>query len=414
MCPLTPAPPSSEPDLARQEKESARPSPGVVTNPPAALPRQQPGGRPVFGELSPCLRDVVGEIALEFGADAASIWLRESNGAARCVFHDSGRLGSGEASTGFKNEYRVAESVSLQSLPRTFLPVVLRDCAGNPMLRQFWEPFTSGHIETALAIPIPRSVRGREEISGWCLLLHHRSREFPSGDIKRAAIRMRQLGLAIRVARVAAAARESAIVAERNRIARELHDTVAQGLAAILFHIENGQALLHDAETDALAALEQAREVAHESLAEGRRAIWALSPRALESSDLPSALEGLVRHMVAGSGIVAEFKLRGAVPALTVEIETNLLRIIQEAVTNALRHARPRAIRVRLAGAGDFVKVSIEDDGCGFSLRDAASGDGFGLIGMRERAESLSGKLLISSHPARGTRVLVKIPISKR
>ncbi|MDE3137377.1 MAG: sensor histidine kinase [Acidobacteriota bacterium] len=356
---------------------------------------------------------MAGDLAREFGADAASIWLREPNGALRCACHDSGRLASREAPAGLKKEYEVAECISSQALPRTLRPVVLRGCARNSMLRQFWKPFTSGRVETTLAIPIPESAHEKAELSGWCLLLHQRGKTFPSADIDRAAIRGQQLSLAIRVARAAAKAKELAVVAERNRIARELHDTLVQSFTAILLQIEDGKALLHGEEKAALAVLERARDWARGTLLEARRAVRAMRPRALDGSDLPVAIEGLVSEMAAGSGVTAEVTLRGTMPALTMEMETNLLRIIQEAVTNVLRHARARAIHVHLVFAGDFLKAWVEDDGCGFSLRDARNGDGFGLISMRERAETLSGKLLISSHPARGTRVLVKIPLSK-
>jgi signal transduction histidine kinase len=377
------------------------------------LSRRQVGTSAVFGDLAGCLRDMVGEIAREFEADAASIWLRDPNGGVRCVCHEPGQLGSSTAAACFKNEYRLAESVCLHSLPQTFQPVVLRDCAADPDLRQFWEPFSATLVETTLAVAIPGSARDEAEISSWCLLFYGQGRELGSSDIDRAAVRGRQLSWAIRVARAAAEGKESPIAAERKRIARELHDIFSQSFTAILLQIENGKALLRSEEKDALAALDQARDLARASLADIRRAIWAMRPRELDRSDLPVALEGLVRRMASASGIAAEFTFRGVMPPLTVEIETNLLRIIQEALTNALRHARPRRIHVHLALAGDFLKAWVEDDGCGFSLRDARSGGGFGLISMRERAESLSGKLLISSHPSRGTRVLIRIPLSK-
>jgi signal transduction histidine kinase len=377
------------------------------------LPLLQPVGRAVLGALGPSLRDAVAAIACEFSADAASIWLRESNDAVRCVFHDPGRLPSTQPSAAFKDEYPVAEISSLYSLAQTARPFALRDCASNPLLRQAWEWFSARHVGTTLVIPIPGPAPEDVQATGWCLLFHQESREFSSADLDRAALRGHQLSLAIQVARAAAEEKGTAIAAERKRIARELHDTLAQGFTAILLQIENAKALLPGQAEAALAPLDHARDLARESLAEARRAIWTMRPRALDESDLPTALKGLVRQMAAGSGVTTEFTTRGSIRALTVETETNLLRIIQEAVTNALRHARARVIRVHLNFAEESVKVSVEDDGHGFSQRDARNAGGFGLIGMRERAETLSGKLLISTHPARGTRILVKIPIPK-
>ncbi len=413
MCSETPAPPASEPDLARLVNETECGIAGEPRSRESALPLPQPVGRAVVGDLGPYLRDAAAAIAREFSADAASIWLRESNDAVRCVFHDPGRLPPSQSSAAFKDEYRVAEISSLYCLAQTARPVALRDCARNPLLRQAWEWFSARRVETTLVIPIPGPSPEDAETSGWCLLFHQENREYPSADLDRAAMRGQQLSLAITMALAAAEEKGTAIAAERKRIARELHDTLAQGFTAILLQIENTKALLSGQEKAALATLDRARDLARESLSEARRAVWTMRPRALEGSDLPTALEWLLRQMAAGSGVTTEFTTRGATRALTVEIETNLLRIIQEAVTNALHHARARTIRVHLAFADELVNVSVEDDGRGFSQRDTRNGDGFGLISMRERAESLSGKLLISSHPARGTRILVKIPVAK-
>ena len=417
MCSETPAPPASEPALARLARSAERGNTGLAPGRQSRLPRRPSEGRAVVGDFGACLQDVMGALAREFDADAASIWLPDKADVVRCVFHDPGRLPESEASAGFKDEYRVAEIASLHSLAQTIRPIALRDCRRNPLLRQAWEWFSAKRIEITLVIPIPEPIReaGREDAAtdAWCLLFHQESRKYPPADLNRAAIYGRQLSLAIRVARAAAEEKESAIAAERKRIARELHDTLAQGFTAILLQIENAKALLPGEEKAALLPLDRARGLARESLAEARRAVWAMRPRALDESDLPTALEWLVRDMAAGSGVSTEFTTRGAARALTVEIETNLLRIIQQAVTNALHHAHARAIRVQLTFGDDLVKASIEDDGCGFVPRDARSGDAFGLASMRERAESLSGKLLISSHPARGTRILAKIPIAK-
>jgi signal transduction histidine kinase len=413
MCSEIPAAPAPADDTARPANDLDREDADPARSRQSALPRQVSAVRNVPAGLGASLQDVVGAIAREFDAHAASLWLREPNEALGCVLHIPGLLSPSERSAGFKDDDGPAEIPFLNSLSQATRPVVLRDCARNPALQPAQDWFSAMSVETMLVIPIPGRTPGGAANAGWCLLFHQQSREYQPADLVRAAMRGDQLSLAIQVARAGDKLKESAIAAERNRIARELHDTLAQGFTSILLQIENSKALLRDEEKDALAALDEARDLARESLAEARRAIWAMRPRALDESDLPAALEGMVREMAAGSGVSTEFTAKGATRALTVEIETNLFRIVQEAVTNALRHARARAIRVRLVFGDDFVKVSVEDDGCGFKLRGARTGDGFGLISMRERAESLSGKLLISSHPARGTRILAKIPIPK-
>lgn len=235
----------------------------------------------------------------------------------------------------------------------------------------------------------------------------------PKSEVSRLTPETEREGAQVPADRPWAEPQKTDILAERERIARELHDTLAQGFNSILLHIETARSLLGESDKAALVPLERAQDVARESLAEVRCAIWGMRPRALGESDLPTALAWLLPDMAAGSGVAVEFTTRGTPRALTVEIETHMLRIIQEAVTNALRHARARAIRVKLTFSEDLLKASIEDNGCGFSPRAARTGHGFGLVSMRERAESLGGKLLISSHPARGTRILAKIPLPK-
>ena len=385
-----------------------RRSAGVVASRKTGLARKPSGRRKPLKELSGHLQDFIRAIAAEFDADAASLWLHDPlRGAIRCVFHDPGRLPQSEASPDFNDEYAVKEIPSWQPLKHATQPVVLRDCARNPMLRHAWGWLAARQVETTLLIPISDD----GETAGWLLLFHREGMDYRPADLERAEARGRDLALALEFARAAAEEKESAIFAERKRIARELHDTLAQGFTSILLQIEAAKSLLGDGEKATFVPLDRARDLARESLAEARRAVWAIRPRALDKSDLPTALEWLVSNMAAGSGVAVEFTTRGASRALTVGIETNLLRIVQEAVTNALRHAGARTIRVKLTFADDVVRVSVEDDGHGFAPREARSGEGLGLISMRERAESLSGKLLLSSHPARGTRILVKIPI---
>lgn len=376
---------------------------------PAGASAHPSARREALEDLFRYLQDVVAAVAAEFEADAASVWLRDwPPGVVSCVYYDPGRLPRNRTPALTKREYRPEEIPSWRSLTEFDRPTVFRDCPRNPLLRHASEWFADNFVETTLAIPI----RDSKETAAWLLLFHRGNSPYHPADLERASIRGRQLSLAVRVARAAAGERQSAIVAERERIARELHDTFAQCFTSILLQIEAAKALLGEDEKATLIPLDRASDLARESLAEARRAVLAMHPRALREGGLAAALERLVKEMTSGSGVKAKFAVRGPLRALPIGMETELLRAIQEAITNALRHARPTAIRVTLTFEDSFVKASVEDDGCGFSPDDAGNRKGFGLTSMRERVEGLSGRFQVSSHPARGTRVLIRIPLS--
>ena len=288
-------------------------------------------------------------------------------------------------------------------------PFVLRDCAANPMLRHAREWFAARGVETTLLIP----VLGTGRLAGWFALFSRETRDYGDEELKRAENLGQQLKLAIELARAAAEERESAVLAERSRIARELHDTLAQSFTTILIQLEAAKDLPNGEKREAFVPLARARAVARESLAEARRAVWAMRPRALDESDLATALDRLVRELSASSSLALAFAVRGAPQPLPIRMETDLLRVAQEALTNALRHSRASSVRVALTFAEADVTVMVEDDGRGLARQDARGEGGFGLIGMRERVEGLGGKLLISSRPGRGTRIQAKVPITK-
>jgi signal transduction histidine kinase len=211
--------------------------------------------------------------------------------------------------------------------------------------------------------------------------------------------------------RAKAEAEFSAILAERNRVAREIHDTLAQGLAAISMQLE----LAKNAPADGRAELDRYVEAAHrlvrENLTEARAAIWNMRSQALETHDLAGALEGILRQLAAGRPVETALHVEGERRRLAPQTENELLRIGQEAITNAIKHATPRRIEVRLDFREKQVELVVTDDGAGFEPTRAATGAGrLGLVGMRERAAQLGAVLEISSEPGRGTRVGLRAP----
>ena len=197
---------------------------------------------------------------------------------------------------------------------------------------------------------------------------------------------------------------------ERNRMARELHDTLAQGLSAISMQLELVKRKL-PADSPARSVLEETREMTKSSLAEARNSIWNMRSQVLETGDLATALEGILKAMPNGCGIEGSVHVVGTLRRLAPVTENNLLRIGQEAIVNAVRHARCGRIEVTLAFGERQVALSVHDDGQGFDPEHPPRSEGgFGLAGMRERAEQMHGEFHVISAPGKGTMVRVTVP----
>jgi signal transduction histidine kinase len=206
--------------------------------------------------------------------------------------------------------------------------------------------------------------------------------------------------------------RSGAVLEERNRIARELHDTLEQELAGITMQLDLAVDYYQQAPRVAQQALEAARRMTRHSMREARRSVWDLRCHLLENGDLVSALRQAVETLAVADHVKIEVKVDGHPRRLAAPIEMNLLRIGQEAATNAVRHAHARKVTLELQYLPERVRLCVRDDGRGFSRDEATlAGNGhFGLLDMRERAQALGCKLRIDSEPGRGTRVEVDFP----
>ncbi len=193
-------------------------------------------------------------------------------------------------------------------------------------------------------------------------------------------------------------------------MARELHDTLGQGLAAILIQLEVVEGQVDAPSQEAAASLDRARNVVRESLADARRAIRALRPRSLDGGDLAGAIDQWMREMGAGVDARLEFSTQGHIEALPEGTKADLLRIAQQAVTNALQHGRAERVRVKLALSHGQIALTIDDNGCGVTRPSSEQRMGFGWAAMRERVLGLGGEFGISSRTGHGTRVRASIP----
>jgi signal transduction histidine kinase/ligand-binding sensor domain-containing protein len=202
------------------------------------------------------------------------------------------------------------------------------------------------------------------------------------------------------------------VLAERARLAREIHDTLAQGFVGISSQLDAVAMCMPREDAPARRYLDLARKMARHSLTEARRSVMDLRASVLEGQDLGAALQVGAAMWVAGSRTAAEVEVTGPPAAMRQETEQHLLRIAQEAVTNVVKHAGASKVSVRLHREPRKVYLRIVDDGCGFDPQNAfSSAEGhFGLLGMRERAERLGGELRLESEPGRGTRLELVVP----
>lgn len=213
--------------------------------------------------------------------------------------------------------------------------------------------------------------------------------------------------------RVRAETEFAAILAERNRVAREIHDTLAQGLAATSVHLRLAKKHVETGMEKRNHHLEIAQQLVGESLEEARNSIWNMRSQVLETDTLPGALRGILQQMTDGSDLKVTLEVSGKERRFSPVIENNLLRVGQEAITNATRHSRARQIDVRLDFDKKCFRLAVRDDGAGFDpAKPPSSSGGFGLVGMRERAAELKGELIIESAPEKGTEVVLTVPLS--
>ncbi len=232
-----------------------------------------------------------------------------------------------------------------------------------------------------------------------------------------------QIGLAVQRARLSAertrAAARLATIEERNRLAREIHDTLAQGLAAITLQLETADALAATRPERTQAAVRRALILARNNLEEARRSVMDLRAADLQDHALPEALALLVRRTRAETQLDVRYEYTpptpngGAFPALSPHLEAGIYRIAQEALTNAVQHAQARHISLALTLQEEGLMLSVQDDGRGFDperTQEYVSEGHFGLAGMSERVRLLGGNICIQSMPGEGTQIYVCVP----
>jgi two-component system NarL family sensor kinase len=217
-----------------------------------------------------------------------------------------------------------------------------------------------------------------------------------------------QVGVAIERARLGEKSIERARADERSRIARDVHDTLAQGFTAVALHIEAALSRL-DRRDRARPPLQKALDAARLSLDEARRSIRSLRASTLENRPLAEALGALSRQFTADTGIRVHLDLSNVGP-LPPEVEAEFYRVASEALTNVQKHAGAREAALRLDAVRGRLRLIVSDSGAGFHLRGARR-RGFGLVGIEDRARLVGGRATIRARPGRGTTITVTAPV---
>ena len=213
-------------------------------------------------------------------------------------------------------------------------------------------------------------------------------------------------------ARLVAAAREKGTLEERQRLARELHESVSQSLFGIQLRAQIARERLDQGSAGIAQPLDDVLRMAEANQAEMRALIFELRPESLETEGLVAALNRQIEAVRARHGFAAP-TVASAEPELPIEVKQALYRIAQEALWNTVKHARARRVDVRLQPDGDSVVLEIADDGVGFDPDGSFPGH-LGLRSMRERATEVGGSLEVFSTHGRGTRVVVRVPSTRQ
>lgn len=213
----------------------------------------------------------------------------------------------------------------------------------------------------------------------------------------------------LRLRRLAKQLIDQNILQERDRMAREIHDTLAQTFTGIIVHSRAAERAMATAPEQMLSHIQTVRKLAGEGLAEARRSVAALRPQLLEEGDLYSALNEIATQMSFHTEVSTVLTVIGTAYPLPLEVENNLLRIGQEALTNVFKYANSNLIHVELIYEAAQFTLRVQDNGQGFDMESLDVKKGFGFLSMRERAARIGAKLVINSQIRRGTEVIVSI-----
>ncbi len=263
-------------------------------------------------------------------------------------------------------------------------------------------------VKTLLILPLVIS----GQLIGSLTFRFTEDRDFRPEEIEVARALASQAGLAIQLTRLAKAARQSAVLAERNELAGEIHDSLAQFFTGITMQLGAATEVIKTGSGPIMNYLERASDMAKFGLAEARRSAFSLQPSLIEESGLIDALEKMVERSNIPGRLRCNFHSTGTPDeSLPASVQQELLRITQEAMSNALRHAKPTVVTVSLRCQPPDLTLEVTDNGTGIHNSHPVNREGFGFANMRSRAENIGAKLEILTSAGSGTSIVVHLPL---
>jgi signal transduction histidine kinase len=265
-------------------------------------------------------------------------------------------------------------------------------------------------VKTLLIIPLTSGGHA----NGRLTFRFTEERDFHPEELEIARALATQASLAIHLTELAKSAKQSAVLEERNRLAGEIHDSLAQNFTGITMQLDMAKEIITGKDNDALSYVERANDLARFGLAEARSSVLSLQSMIIKDAGLIASLQMLVERSNIAGRLRCTFRCNLADDeSLPVAVRQDLLRIAQEAISNALRHAKSTAISVSLSSDSQNLILRVKDNGRGITTV-AEGGEGFGLLNMRARVKKLNGSLNIRTAPGRGTSIVVRVPLNAR
>jgi signal transduction histidine kinase len=362
-----------------------------------------------LNEILDCIVLQTGKV---LGADAAAIYRFNQHKNNLCIqscqgldadYSDLAAIPMGQAVTGQAAQERQPVTVSdlLSVLQMGKLPV---DEQRKELLEKL-----SAHYQALMAVPL---IIKSGALYGTLTLYYKHPRKFTDSDVDLAVFFSNQASLAIENARLQDHVERSAIIAERSRLARELHDSVTQSLHSVALYSDAALMALSNGKKGVVTEhLRELGSISREAMLDMRLLIFELHPSRLEQDGLVAAIQDRIEAVETRAGVKVDLKVDGE-KRLDNNIEMEFYRIIQEALTNVVKHSKATNVDIHLLYTDQDFKLTIRDNGIGFNSAIADQQSGFGLSGIRDRVHQINGKLTINSAPEKGTIIIVELKTS--
>jgi signal transduction histidine kinase len=362
-------------------------------------------------ELDEFLGQVMAAITRQLGAVSSTLWMcnYEQNTLTLELLYQDGRVMS-PAEAKYPDDWRNLSLDKQRAATFSGRPPAIIDVLHphSPMPEDQRSYLRELGVKTLLIIPLA----SRGQADGRLTFRFTEERDFHPEELEIGRALATQASLAIHLTRSAKAARQSAVLEERNQLAAEIHDALAQSFTGISMQLGVATEQLAAQQGDPLNQIQRANEIAKFGLAQARRSILSLHSSAIDESGLTTRLQRLVDNSNVAGLLRCDFRC-DYMPdeSLPPRIQHELLRFAQEAISNAVRHARPTVVTVTLCREPPNLILKVKDNGSGISRASLEKSDGFGLHNMRTRAAQIGGKLDIYTSAGHGTSIVLTVPI---